>query len=93
MREFQKTMRDALAPGPDLDYQNLRTNNSFMDLLENAFKADSHLVQVDLYDWLRHMVTVAAGDGIFGSRNPLQAADIEKAFWSVAIALTPTGLT
>lgn len=86
-------MRDALAPGQDLDYQNLRTNNSFMDLLEKAFGADSKSVEVELYDWLRHMVTVAAGDGIFGSRNPLQVADIEKAFWSASISSSPTELT
>ena len=71
-REFNKITRDSLAPGSHLDYQNLRANNSFRDLLVEtlapAWKTTT--ARVSLHGWLRHLITVSASTGVYGSSNP-----------------------
>ena len=83
MRDLDKATRAALFPGPHLDYQNLRTVNSIKDSLEELFLAISpnDTVQIPLYQWTRHVVTLAATNGVFGTSNPFLDKQIEEAFW------------
>lgn len=83
MRDLDKATRAALSPGPYLDYQNSRAVNSLKDYLEKVLLGSStnEPVQIGLYQWSRHAVTLAATNGVFGSSNPFLDKKIEKAFW------------
>ncbi|KAF2668891.1 hypothetical protein BT63DRAFT_426144 [Microthyrium microscopicum] len=35
----------------------------------------------DLYAWIRHAVTIASTDAVYGSQNPYRDPEIEQAFW------------
>lgn len=77
--------KDALSPGPHLDYQNERANESLNDLIDEtlraASKASSGAVQLELYSWVRHIITIAATDGVFGTSNPFLKEENRQAFW------------
>jgi hypothetical protein len=83
MRDLDQAVRAALTPGPHLDYQNLRTANSlknfFEDILEKSSSTDP--VQVRLFEWTKHVITLAASDGIYGHSNPFLKKKYEDAFW------------
>lgn len=84
-RDLSRVMKDSLAPGRHLDYQNLRATESLKDLLEQLISQSekSGVVEVKLHEWVKHVITVAASDGVYGSANPFKDERVEKAFWYV----------
>jgi hypothetical protein len=83
MRELDQATRAALSPGPQLDYQNLRTVNSLKQSLDELMSTIilNNVVRIGFYEWSRHMITLAATDGVFGESNPFLEQDTEAAFW------------
>jgi hypothetical protein len=83
MRDFDKAMRTALSPGPHLDYQNLWAANSLKDSLEEVLLRSTinDPVQIGLYKWSRHAITLAATNGVYGNSNPFLDKRTEEAFW------------
>lgn len=72
-------MRDALAPGPGLDVQNLRMGErSLVDVAELAGAAAG---EVRLMEWCRRTVVQATSCGIFGVDHPFVDPEVEAAFW------------
>ena len=85
LRELYGRHKDALSPGEHLDYQNKRANESLNVLIdesiEPASKSSSGSVELDLYAWVRHIITIAATDGVFGTSNPFLDEANRQAFW------------
>jgi hypothetical protein len=83
MRDLDKATRAALSPGPQLDHQNLRAVNTLKECLEEVLSRNStkEPAQIRFYDWLRHAITLAASNGVYGTSNPFLDKTIEEAFW------------
>ena len=83
--ELNKAERAALAPGPHLDYQNLRAINTLNDIVEEVLMECSvaNPTKIRLYEWTRHLITVGGTNGVYGSSNPFKDKKIEEAFWFV----------
>ncbi|KAI9903489.1 hypothetical protein N3K66_000018 [Trichothecium roseum] len=78
LERFGAGMRDALAPGPGLDVQNLRMGErSLVDVAELAGAGE-----VRLMEWCRRTVVQATSCGIFGVDHPFVDPDVEAAFWT-----------
>jgi hypothetical protein len=76
-------MKDSLSPGPHLDYQNLRATNSLKDMLDELLSQSSadSLGRLRLHEWIKHVITVAASNGVYGASNPFMDKQVEQAFW------------
>ena len=81
-RQIQHVHATALSTGPSLDRLNLVTAQEMLrrvgDLASESSKAH---VQIGLYDWLKHAVTIAATEGFYGPKNPYRDPQHEKDFW------------
>ena len=70
-------MRDALAPGPALDDQNLRmAGRTIVDIEELK-----HSKEVNLMEWCRRTIVQATSCGVFGQQHPFLDPEVEAAFW------------
>ena len=47
--------------------------------------ADSEGTVFDLHAWIRHAITVASTDAVWGPKNPYKSRDVEDAFWYVLL--------
>jgi hypothetical protein len=81
MRDFDTITRMSLSPGSHLDYQNLRTIESLNKCLDKFLIANTEPKQVAFYKWSRHIVAIAASDGLYGKSNPFHDQQLEDAFW------------
>lgn len=78
--EGYKGMHAALAPGPGLD----RINQSIIpDIAAAVSRLDpgKGIAQINLYRWVRHTVTLATSNAVYGPHNPFKEPDIYEAFW------------
>lgn len=79
---FRKT-RNALAPGKGLDHQNMGTGKSierFILKLERD-ASDFGGKKLPFYTWIKHVLTIAATDGVYGENNPFRNPEVEENFW------------
>lgn len=77
-REHRRT----LAPGKGLDYQNERTGATMeRELSEWTGELGEKEMRVELYTWVRHSMSLAASDGVYGEANPFRDPEVEEAFW------------
>ena len=37
--------------------------------------------KIDLWEWVRHVVTIATTESTYGPMNPFKDKDVEEAFW------------
>ena len=83
VRNLSKVNRESLAPGPYLDYQNVRANDSLNELIDKKLDARSSggCVTIDLHYWIKYIITIAATDGVFGTANPYLDEKNRDAFW------------
>lgn len=71
-----------LSNGPSLDRLNLVTAEEKLRLVnEIAQQASKSPVDVELYDWIQHVVTISATTGFYGPQNPYKDPQHEKDFW------------
>jgi len=82
-RDLSRAMKDSLSPGPHLDYQNLRATNSLKDVIDKSFSRSSasNSSRLRLHEWVKHVITIAASNGVYGTSNPFLDAQVEHAFW------------
>lgn len=78
---FFKNIHPPLAPGESLDKMN-RIMIANIARSADALAAASPK-RVKLGQWLRHEITVATTNSVYGPANPLLSPEIEDAFWSV----------
>jgi hypothetical protein len=83
VEDLYRDTRTALAPGKGLDYQNMMTGKSlqrFVEELDEDLGGDGKK-NFRLYDWIHHLISVAATDGIYGRNNPFRDSEVEKNYW------------
>lgn len=73
---FYKAIHTPLSPGPELDAMNRvmaqKVATSIDRLEENI---------VNLFEFIRHEITLASTDSVYGPKNPFKTPAIEESFW------------
>lgn len=76
--ETLKVMHTALAPGENLERTTQDMLHSLSRLLDFVFITEN----VDLFAWVKKLVTRASTDAIYGaSKNPFKDPAVESGFW------------
>lgn len=70
-----------LSPGPQLDKMIRETAENVSGLLDAVLAEDDGSVSIGLLECMRHLVTVASTDAIYGPSNPFTNPLVEQAFW------------
>ncbi|KAK7943099.1 uncharacterized protein PG986_012212 [Apiospora aurea] len=85
LADIQDLVARKMKPGEDL---NILSRNAVSALKLHLDKEQSYLMQhrpykeVDLLEWVRHIVTLATASHFYGTRNPVsQDPELERAFW------------
>jgi hypothetical protein len=81
--ETLEVMHAALVPGEDLN----RTTRALLESIDKFLSSDdispdSHTQPIQLFSWVRRLVTIASTDAIYGSKaNPFLDPKVEAGFW------------
>ena len=78
--EGYKGMHAALAPGPSLN----QINNSIIPDVAAAvarLNPGPGTIRIHLYQWVRHTITMATSNAVYGTKNPFREPEIYHAFW------------
>ena len=78
--ETTKAMHLAMAPGADLDSMNQVMLENACQLLE-SLKNRSELEPIDLLSWVRHTITLASTNAVYGPSNPFNDPAVEDGIW------------
>ena len=76
---FFKTMLGPMMPGPNLDAMNrimIQCIAATMDRLSRP-----NPTCINLSKWLRHEITVATTNSVYGPSNPFKDLAVEESFW------------
>ena len=80
--EFYKSMHHALSPGAGLDGMNRIMIQNVAASLEKLRTRDSkESTRIGLVEWLRHEITIATTNSVYGPMNPFKDPKVEAAFW------------
>jgi len=86
--ETLKAMHDSLAPGEHLEATTQMMLKSVSDQLSSLDGIGTD-EEIELFDWVRHIVTRASTDAIYGTeKNPFQDPAISHGFWFVSRVYT-----
>ncbi|KAF7531992.1 hypothetical protein G7054_g8365 [Neopestalotiopsis clavispora] len=80
VENFSNRTKEAMAPGPHMDEQNLRTGEEAISEVAELLNSNSD--QFDLFEWSRHIIVQATGAGLFGSEHPFKDMKIANAMWT-----------
>ncbi|KAL6713087.1 hypothetical protein ACLMJK_009208 [Lecanora helva] len=87
--ESYQAMRAALAPGVDLDAMNrIMVQNVAASLERLQPEKGRPSTNINLMHWLRHELTMATTNAVYGPRNPYANRDVENGFWDLVGGLT-----
>ena len=75
-----KGIHATLASGEGLDHMT-RVAIENVALSLDSIKTDGGPVRLDLVRWLRHEITLATSEAIYGPGNPLRDPNVEDGFW------------
>jgi hypothetical protein len=79
---FSHAHKHSLAPGPNLDEQNLRMGDrALIDIEELLPRHNNDARKVFLLEWARFAVVQASACGILGVEHPFRDPKIDEAFW------------
>ncbi|KAL9086304.1 MAG: hypothetical protein Q9165_007219 [Trypethelium subeluteriae] len=81
LHEVHAAMRAPLKPGAELDSMNRVMIQNVATSLNSLVPAGESSVRIKLVDWLRHCVTIATTNSVYGPSNPFRDREIEDAFW------------
>ncbi|KAK4185839.1 cytochrome P450 [Podospora australis] len=76
--KFSTGTKEALAPGPHLDAQNLRMGRQ---LLIHANEMLASNEAVGLFAWAKHAIVQATAVGLYGAEHPFKNREVEDALW------------
>ena len=79
--EFHKSLAPSLAPGAGLDGMNRIMIQNVAASLEKLSTGKGKSTRVGLVAWLRHEITMATTNAVYGPMNPFQNPKAEEAFW------------
>ena len=68
-----------LKPGPGLDGMNRVMVQSVASLMDEL--AGKGQESFDLWEWIRHVMTMATTESVYGPLNPYRDRAVEEAFW------------
>ena len=74
-------MRAALSPGPGLDDMNRVMIQNIAASLDSLKPASGSHTKIGLAKWLRHTVTEATTNSVYGPQNPFKDVEVAEAFW------------
>jgi hypothetical protein len=83
IRDLYRDTRTALSPGEALDYQNMLTGESVQREVErlDGSVGGEGVDGFAFYSWTHHLISLAATDGVYGSKNPFRDPRVEADFW------------
>jgi len=80
--ESYQAMRSALTPGADLDAMNRVMIQNIAASLEHIRPEKGCLgTSISLMRWLRHELTIATTNAVYGPLNPYVDRNVEDGFW------------
>ncbi|MCJ1391523.1 hypothetical protein MMC18_004387 [Xylographa bjoerkii] len=79
--DFNKVVYPALTPGAPLEAMNMITIASIAQSLDQLQAGGGTSTTIGLNRWIRHELTLAITDSVYGPRNPFKNRAIEDAFW------------
>ncbi|KAK5657866.1 hypothetical protein OQA88_2414 [Cercophora sp. LCS_1] len=75
--KFSTGTKEALAPGPHLDAQNLRMGRQLLVHATELVQRD----EVKLFEWAKHTIVQATAAGLYGVHHPFREQTVEDALW------------
>ena len=82
--ESYQAIRNAMAPGANLDRMNramIQDIATSCDRLQPDIQKGLPARKIGLMEWLRHELTAAMTNAVYGPQNPYQDPRVERAFW------------
>ena len=79
--EMHTAMRMALSPSTDFNNTNQQLMKNIAGSLNNFQMSGQRSVKVGLSKWLRHNITEAATNAVYGPKNPFGDQGVVDAFW------------
>ncbi|KAI0124130.1 cytochrome P450 [Xylariales sp. AK1849] len=78
VESFSNRTKEALAPGPHMDEQNLRMGEESISEVTQILEQG----EFQLFDWAKHIIVQATGASLFGSEHPFKDPAIADAMWT-----------
>ena len=78
--DTHNAMHCSLAPGPDLDDLIASVLWHISQAIEALLEGHDE-IEVDLYAWVHHMITLASTDAVYGPQNPFRDPVVMEGFW------------
>lgn len=78
---FYKILHPSLAPGPALDPMNRVMIEEVANSMDKLLDPHQGVRRLKLKEWIRHVVTIASTNSIYGPMNPFKDKKVEYAFW------------
>lgn len=75
-----KAMHEALGPGAGLESMSRMMVESISGSLD-VLRTGGGVKRISLAKWLRHEITLATTEAVYGRANPLKDPAVEEAFW------------
>lgn len=79
VEDFSNRTKEAMAPGPHMDDQNLRMGWESISEVTELLSRKSD--EFDLFEWSKNVIVQATGVGLFGSEHPFKDMKVANAMW------------
>jgi hypothetical protein len=76
---FHDAIQSSLAPGAKLDAMNRVMLGVVAASIERVAEEPAKCIR--LHEWVKHQITLATTDSVYGPANPYRDSAVEKAFW------------
>lgn len=86
--DFNKVIYPALSPGKPLEAMYKIIIPQIEDSLNRLRTGDQKGIKIGLVRWVRHELTVAITDCVYGPGNPFKERAVEDAFWYAKTSAT-----
>ncbi|KAI0429954.1 cytochrome P450 [Xylaria sp. FL1042] len=81
---IHNAVHHTLSPGKLLNEMNMVSASSVLNSINDIRPGTN----IKLDEWLRHQVTLATTDAVYGPYNPFQVKEVEDSFWAFEHAIT-----
>ncbi|KAF2232166.1 cytochrome P450 [Viridothelium virens] len=81
LHDVHAAIRAPLAPGAELDSMNRIMIQNIATSLNGLIPSGESRIHIKLVEWLRHCVTIATTNSVYGPPNPFKDREIADAFW------------
>lgn len=78
---FYKAIHAALSPGPGLDEMNRTMARRVTASIDQLFSQPNGGKVVKLFEFVKHEITLATTDSVYGPQNPFKDPKVEKGLW------------